>query len=203
MKPQNCSTGYVLKCIQCRCKLTFILSLNISVSYISSCLSDIMHARHKTLCLFYLLFTFSNGSASTLPELDLWPLVTPMLGDISEECIEASTAYVNNLNSALATIGDVTNKLDEAQLNALKMFDSNGPLPFLQEGMLQDVRMVDWCGVIVNLLNTTVGGVDFNCNILFESIRYVAIPYGNANGPGLQSECRSVPSTKYCTIILL
>ena len=63
----------------------------------------------------------------------LWPLVTPVMGNISSGCCEASKQYITLLGEALSAPLTVTDE----QRAALKMFDSNGPLPFLQEGMLQ------------------------------------------------------------------
>ena len=55
------------------------------------------------------------------------------MGNISSGCCEASKQYITLLEEALSAPMTVTDK----QRAALKMFDSNGPLPFLQEGMLQ------------------------------------------------------------------
>ena len=55
------------------------------------------------------------------------------MGNISSGCCEASKQYITLLGEALSAPLTVTDE----QRAALKMFDSNGPLPFLQEGMLQ------------------------------------------------------------------
>ena len=65
--------------------------------------------------------------------VNLWPLVTPVMGNISSGCCEASKQYITLLEEALSAPMSVTDE----QRAALKMLDSNGPLPFLQEGMLQ------------------------------------------------------------------
>ena len=70
--------------------------------------------------------------------VSLWPLVTPVMGNISSGCCEASKQYIALLEEALSGHLGVTDE----QRAALKMLDSNGPLPFLQEGMLQ-VMMID------------------------------------------------------------
>ena len=73
--------------------------------------------------------------AATLDDLDLWPLFTPMLGNISKECRSASEAYISHLSEVLADPGLAITSPDHR--NALRRFDSNGPIPFLQEGQLQ------------------------------------------------------------------
>ena len=75
------------------------------------------------------------------------------------------------------------------------MLDSNGPLPFSQEGMWQDSVPYDLCGFLTSLIPDVSSDV---CRILPDNIRYVMIPSGNAAGPGLETECRKVPDTKYC-----
>ena len=86
--------------------------------------------------------------------------------------------------------------ITEDHINALKMFDSNGPLPFLQEGILQDTTMVDICDVVGALAGAETGA---GCKgTLPEVLRTFEIPYGNANGPGSEHECRSVPASKFC-----
>ena len=59
--------------------------------------------------------------------------MTPVLGNISSGCCEASRQYISLLGEAASSPLTVTDK----QRAALRMLDSNGPLPFLQEGMLQ------------------------------------------------------------------
>ena len=60
-----------------------------------------------------------------------------MLGNISSGCCEASRQYISLLGEAASSPLTVTDK----QRAALRMLDSNGPLPFLQEGMLQVMIM--------------------------------------------------------------
>ena len=62
-----------------------------------------------------------------------------MLGNISSGCCEASKQYITLLGEAASSLLTLTDK----QRAALRMLDSNGPLPFLQEGMLQVMIMVD------------------------------------------------------------
>ena len=59
--------------------------------------------------------------------------MTPVMGNISSECCEASRQYIRLLGEAASAPLSITDK----QRAALRMLDSNGPLPFLQEGMLQ------------------------------------------------------------------
>ena len=87
-------------------------------------------------CFFY-IWPVSILTGWCLPQdqdsLSLWPLVTPVLGNISSGCCEASRQYITLLGEAASSPLTVTDK----QRAALRMLDSNGPLPFLQEGMLQ------------------------------------------------------------------
>ena len=68
-----------------------------------------------------------------MPSVSLWPLVTPVMGNISSECCEASREYIRLLEEAASSSLTISDK----HRAALRMLDSNGPLPFLQEGMLQ------------------------------------------------------------------
>ena len=61
------------------------------------------------------------------------------MGNISSGCCEASRQYITLLGEVASSPLAVTDK----QRAALRMLDSNGPLPFLQEGMLQVMIMVD------------------------------------------------------------
>ena len=125
-------------------------------------------------------------------EYGVWPLVTPLL-NVSAPCLTASREY----KATLETIspGDITGRLTPTQRDALRMLDSNGPLPFSQEGMWQDSVPYDLCGFLTSLLPDVSPEV---CRIVPDNIRYVMIPSGNAAGPGLETECRKVPDTKYC-----
>ena len=138
-----------------------------------------------------LLFTLLHAVIST-SEYGLWPLVTPLL-NVSAPCLTASLEY----KATLETIspGAITGGLTPTQRDALRMLDSNGPLPFSQEGMWQDSVPYDLCGFLISLLPDVSSEV---CRILPDNIRYVMIPSGNAAGPGLETECRKVPDTKYC-----
>ena len=135
------------------------------------------------------LFSFPLYQCATLDELDFWPLFTPMLGNISIECKTASEAYINHLVDAVTNPGLASTSAEHR--NALRMFDSNGPIPFLQEGQLQDTVMVDLC--------RTLQLEDWMCSLVIpEDIRYVAFPYGHAKGPGLERVCRDLNRSKYC-----
>ena len=126
---------------------------------------------------------------SVLEEYDLWPLVTPLLGDISPECRNASERYVSLLTDVLF---NPAVEMTEDHLHAAKRFDSNGPIPFLQEGVLQDIKTYDICSLPVPDLNK------LSCEDLPDGIRYISVPYGNAAGPGMEAGCRSLPDSKYC-----
>ena len=126
---------------------------------------------------------------SVLEEYDLWPLVTPLLGDISPECRNASERYVSLLTDVLF---HPAVEMTEDHLHAVKRFDSNGPIPFLQEGVLQDIKTYDICSLPVPDLNK------LSCEDLPDGIRYISVPYGNAAGPGMEAGCRSLPDSKYC-----
>ena len=69
------------------------------------------------------------------------------------------------------------------------MFDSNGRLPFFQEGILEDVVYVDLCEGVLSYPG---------CELLPAELRYTRIPYGNANGPGTESGCKGAREAKYC-----
>ena len=76
------------------------------------------------------------------------------------------------------------------------MFDSNGKLPFLQEGILKDVMEVDICDYFPDLPNFP--GPVICTAIIPEEVRYFQIPYGTANGPGSENQCKNLPQAKYC-----
>ena len=112
----------------------------------------------------------------------MWPLVTPVMGNISSECCEASRQYITLLAEAASSPLTVTDK----QRAALRMLDSNGPLPFLQEGMLQvmimendsecdehknpfqDTVPVDVCDVVSGFIDSVLNntGITIGSNIL-------------------------------------
>ena len=95
-----------------------------------------MMDNHHLVCVTVVtLLSSSLCQAATLDDLDLWPLFTPMLGNISKECKSASEAYITHLSEVLADPGLAITSPDHR--NALRRFDSNGPIPFLQEGQLQ------------------------------------------------------------------
>ena len=123
----------------------------------------------------------------------LWPLYTPLLGDISTECRTASQAYVDHLRSALQT-RHTGAQMSEQQRTALAMFDSNGALPFLQEGHLADVLAVDLCDMFAPAppaANKACKGQ------LPAGVRTLSVPFGHALAPGTERQCRQVEA-KYC-----
>ena len=76
------------------------------------------------------------------------------------------------------------------------MFDSNGKLPFLQEGVLLDAFDADFCDFYPNLPGFP--GPDICKALVSEENRYFLIPYGTANGPGSENQCKHLPKAKYC-----
>ena len=91
--------------------------------------------------------------------------------------------------------------LDEEHKNALKMFDSNGPLPFLQEGMLKDYPFpIDICDFFAPKEVDETANEECKKNFagILQGLEYVLIPYGNANGPGSENQCKRLPNAKYC-----
>ena len=145
-------------------------------------------------CRFYvtvltLIFSSSFSQCATLDDLDFWPLFTPMLGNISRECQDASEAYINHLTEVLSNPSLASTNPEHR--NALRRFDSNGPIPFLQEGQLQDTMTVDLC--------ETFQLEGLGCRLLIpEGLRYFDFPHGHASGPGLERVCRDLDKSKYC-----
>ena len=122
-----------------------------------------------------------------------WPLYTPLLGEISPQCREASLEYVLSYTSAVQTLarGD---SLTERERTALAMFDSNGDsLPFLQEGHLADVLPLDLCDLLLPEVAANEGCKEAAPAFL----RTVRIPFGSATSPGTEPLCREAEA-KYC-----
>ena len=133
-----------------------------------------------------ILLTVLSVSVSAQEDFNLWPLVSPILR-VSEECYQASKEYIEQLNQAFTS----TEPLTEKQKIAIQRFDSNGRFPFFQEGILQDVAYVDLCESVLSVIP--------NCkDIVTIELRYLALPRGNANGPGSESGCKAVADSKYC-----
>ena len=143
--------------------------------------------RAVVLLALSLLISSSSGQEEE-PDWNLWPLLTPLLGEnISEQCLSASTQYIRLLQEAFTS----TDPLTEDQQNAVLMFDSNGRFPFFQEGILQDFEQIDLCDSLLSLLP--------DCKqSLPEFLRILKIPLGNANGPGSESGCKAAKQAKYC-----
>ena len=132
-----------------------------------------------------LLFYFTPGllaqASPTVPPdpFDFWPLVTPLLGDISQPCFDASMEYANGiLNSSTW---------------AIQMFDSSGHLPFLQEGLLSDTQPLYLCGILEVLLGENP------CPPALQNYPLM-IPFGYGVGLGDQDSCTSVSQvpTHFC-----
>jgi len=126
--------------------------------------------------------------------LNLYPLITPVLGNISEECRIASQKYIENLSAALKATGQ-EKSLTDGQNDALRMFDSNGPFPFLQEGRLQDTIPIHFCDFLTGFEQ---GITNQLCKEIIGDFGIVNFPNGYSNGPGSENQCRSVPSAQYC-----
>ena len=156
-----------------------------------------------------LLLLCPGAYGSMIEDWDLWPLITPVLGDLSEECKSASEEYIRLLNE---TMHQTNTKLTEKHLNAMRRFDSNGPI--LQEGMFGDVIEVNICD--------TLGGPEFSkwckddilptniCEVLdgrnftklcknhFPNGGLFPIPVGTFTSPGLERVCKRLEHSKYC-----
>lgn len=104
---------------------------------------------------------------------DLWPLVTPLLG-VSNSCLIASKEYARGLEAS--------------ELWALKMLQSSGPLPFLQEGLLSDVQQVfvDICRLLVGIIPMETG-----CPEFFSTFS-ISLPLGHGVGLGSEESCGEV-----------
>ena len=131
-----------------------------------------------------------------------WPLVTPLLG-VGEECKAASLAYVEGLQANRPW--------------ALRMFDSSGQLPFLQEGLLSDTmdtgikacnqQLLETlnltCAQLCSLLEQLLNGFDllseWKCPENLDDLT-IKVPYGHGTGLGNQGECLAVTEmpTHYC-----
>ena len=73
------------------------------------------------------------------------------------------------------------------------MFDSNGPLPFFQEGMVLDLVTIDLC----DLLDPAH---EWGCrsSLVVAPIRQLGIPYGHGSSAGAETQCRGLARAKYC-----
>ena len=116
-------------------------------------------------------------------DLDLWPLVTPLLGGdiISRDCIIASLEYIKLLGESFQL---PPSALNDSHRNALKRLDSGGPLPFLEEGILLDTRMVDICTLKL-VRDLLLQNHNIICYTLPKEERTFGIPYHTAGSPGI------------------
>ena len=144
---------------------------------------------HMTSCILLLLLLHGPGPISSSSDqgfdamdLDLWPLVTPILGGelISRDCIMASLEYIKLLGESLQL---PPSALDDSHRNALKRLDAGGPLPFLEEGILIDTIMTDICVLKLarDLIRQNFG---ISCYLLPKENRTFGIPYHTAGSPG-------------------
>ena len=146
-------------------------------------------------------------------DLDLWPLVTPLLGGdiISRDCIIASLEYIKLLSESFQL---PPSALNDSHRNALKRLDSGGPLPFLEEGILLDTRMVDICTLKL-VRDLLWQNHNISCYTLPKEERTFGIPYHTAGSPGicyvitfqshfrkcftgLENVCKNLDNSKYC-----
>ena len=144
-------------------------------------LSSIPMRLYNSLLIAILVARDVHGTAD---DWGLWPMVTPILGDISDECKAASTEYIRLLNESFHSPDS-----SEEHKNALRRFDSSAPLPFLLDGILLDVSYVDLCDILDN---------DKKKCPLPDEFRYLGIPYSNGAAPGLEHVCKNLESSKYC-----
>ena len=123
----------------------------------------------------------SVGDQIGFEDLDIWPLVTPILGPgiISQECKEASLEYIRQLSDALHQLPSA---LNESQRNALRRLDSGGPFPFLQEGILMDTKEYNICRV--KLVVKVLEKQGIICKDLSDDLKIVSIPFHTAGSPG-------------------
>ena len=123
----------------------------------------------------------SVGDQIGFEDLDIWPLVTPILGPglISQECKEASLEYIRQLSGALHQLPSA---LNESQRNALRRLDSGGPFPFLQEGILMDTKEYNICRV--KLVVKVLEKQGIICKDLSDDLKIVSIPFHTAGSPG-------------------
>ena len=143
--------------------------------------NNMFHA-FSSLLIFALLLDDGGATNYKCEDLDLWPLVTPLCGDISDECRAASIEYIELLT------GDGELQTED-QISAWRRFDSNGAIPFLQEGKFQDVVMLNICDFLPEELSDICNNLDGLT---------IPVPYGNAAGPGMEAECRNSHNSKYC-----
>ena len=115
----------------------------------------------------------------------LWPLYTPLLGNISSQCKTASEEYVNNTQEALRTLS-TGGHLSDTHRSALAMFDAGGALPFLQEGHLAATYPMDLCDILAPDPADNPG-----CKAQVPAvIRVLNIPFGHVTAPGAEAQCR-------------
>jgi len=146
-----------------------------------------------SFAFFVILSSTQSVHGDDDPLRKLYPLISPVLGNISLECKNASYRYINNLSAALKAKGQ-QKVLTDGQNEAIRMFESNGPFPFLQEGRLQDVVPIHFC----DFLGQGNQIITYLCKEIIGDYGLVNFPYGYSNGPGAENQCRSVPSAQYC-----
>ena len=120
------------------------------------------------------------GDPLSIGDLDIWPLVTPILGPLSRACAEASQEYIMLLNESLHL---PLMSMSSEQRNAWRRLDSRGPLPFLNEGIMIDTREVDLCSLPLfeQLVQDQLGK---RCRELPDNVRIISVPYHTAGSPG-------------------
>ena len=125
--------------------------------------------------------------------LGVWPLYTPLLGDISPQCKAASEEYITSYNSAVQSLAR-GKTLTKKEKEALAMFDSNGEtLPFLQEGRLADTQALDLCDLLAPEAEANEGCKSAAPGV----VRTVRVPFGYSTVPGSEGQCRRAEA-KYC-----
>ena len=139
-----------------------------------------------------LLLVLATASLTNCQAWSLWALYTPLLGNISSQCLTASQQYVANTQEALLTVA-TGGQLSDKHRAALAMFDAAGALPFLQEGHLSDLYPMDLCDILAPDEADNPG-----CKAQVPAvIRILNIPFGHVMGPGAESQCRQYQGN-YC-----
>ena len=150
--------------------------------------------QHLTIVVLLLSPFLANVQGNSIEDWDLWPLITPVLGNLSQECRSASEEYIRLLNESFHTNANLTEK----HLNALRRFDSSGPIPFLQDGLSGDgIVEVNICDII------GIPAIIELCKTHFNNNGLILIPVGTFTGPGMESMCKKIEKSKYCTNFLL
>ena len=142
-----------------------------------------------------LLLKAAALAAGEEPWFDFAPLISPVLGDSSDDCSQFCISKQCKADSVAYLEG-----LNRSDPLSLMMFDAGGTPPFLNEGMLAEMTPIQMC----NLLEILSPDMVAACHTLPSSLTTLYIPVGHANGPGSRAGCAAVQEagaglkTKYC-----